>query len=429
MSKGKGRRVTETRKVVVIGQGYVGLPLAMHAVDAGYHVVGIDRDESRVKRLMTGDSYIEDVASSQLEHAVASGRYLSSTEYRAAAGFDIAVITVPTPLREGIPDLAFIEDSARELARYIRPGATVILESTTYPGTTEELVIPVLEAGSGLFAGADFHVGYSPERIDPGNPRWTLSTTPKVVSGIDVPSMEAVRRFFDDIVEQTVPVSSCKVAELTKLLENTFRHVNIALVNELAVFAQDLDIDVWEAIAAASTKPFGFLPFKPGPGVGGHCLPIDPSYLSWRVKRTTGHSFRFIELANDINDHMPDYVVRRIVLTLNRRRLAVNGSRILLLGLAYKRDTGDARESPAAKVADLLLRMGAQLRAVDPHVVEAHVNPDIERVSLSVDEVDRADLIVLLTDHASFDLSLLDAAAEKVFDTRNDPRLRSVERL
>jgi UDP-N-acetyl-D-glucosamine dehydrogenase len=429
MSNRKGRLVTEARKLVVVGQGYVGLPLAMHAVDAGYQVVGIDRDESRVKRLMTGDSYIEDVASSQLERALASGNYLSSSEYRAAAGFDIAVITVPTPLREGVPDLTFIEDSARELARYIRPGATVILESTTYPGTTEELVIPVLEAGSGLFAGADFHVGYSPERIDPGNRTWTFSTTPKVVSGIDVASLETVRRFYDDIVEQTVPVSSCKVAELTKLMENTFRHVNIALVNELAVFAQDLEIDVWEAISAASTKPFGFTPFKPGPGVGGHCLPIDPSYLSWRVKRTTGHSFRFIELANDINDHMPDYVVRRIVLALNRRRLAVNGSRILLLGLAYKRDTGDARESPATRIADLLLRMGARLRAVDPHVVEAHVSPDIERFDLTAEEVDRADLIVLLTDHSSFDLSLLDAVGEKVFDTRNDPRLRSVERL
>ena len=291
------------------------------------------------------------------------------------------------------------------------------------------MVIPVLEAGSGLFAGADFHVGYSPERIDPGNRTWTFSTTPKVVSGIDVASLETVRRFYDDIVEQTVPVSSCKVAELTKLMENTFRHVNIALVNELAVFAQDLEIDVWEAISAASTKPFGFTPFKPGPGVGGHCLPIDPSYLSWRVKRTTGHSFRFIELANDINDHMPDYVVRRIVLALNRRRLAVNGSRILLLGLAYKRDTGDARESPATRIADLLLRMGARLRAVDPHVVEAHVSPDIERFDLTAEEVDRADLIVLLTDHSSFDLSLLDAVGEKVFDTRNDPRLRSVERL
>jgi UDP-N-acetyl-D-glucosamine dehydrogenase len=421
--------VTEARKLVVVGQGYVGLPLAMHAVDAGYQVVGLDRDESRVKRLMTGDSYVEDVASSQLERALASGNYLGASEYRAAAGFDIAVITVPTPLREGVPDLSFIEGAARELARYIRPGTTVILESTTYPGTTEELVIPILEAGSGLFAGADFHVGYSPERIDPGNRTWTLSTTPKVVSGIDAASLEAVRRFYDDIVDQTVPVSSCRVAELTKLLENTFRHVNIALVNELAIFAQDLELDVWEAISAASTKPFGFTPFKPGPGVGGHCLPIDPSYLSWRVKRTTGHSFRFIELANDVNDHMPDYVVRRIVHTLNRRRLAVNGSRILLLGLAYKRDTGDARESPAARIADLLLRMGARLRAVDPHVVEAHVNPDIERVDLTAEEVDRADLVVLLTDHSSFDLSLLDGVGEKVFDTRNDPRLRSAERL
>jgi len=288
---------------------------------------------------------------------------------------------------------------------------------------------PIIEELSGLTAGADFFLGYSPERIDPGNVAWTVLNTPKVVSGVNSESLQHVRSFYDTIVMHTVPASSCSVAEMAKLLENTFRHVNVALVNELAIFAHDLGIDVWEAISVASSKPFGFMPFTPGPGVGGHCLPIDPSYLSWRVKRTTGHSFRFIDLANDVNDHMPDYVVRRVVLALNRHRRSVNGSRILLLGLAYKRDTGDARGSPATRVGDLLIGMGATVRAVDPHVVEAHVRPEVQRVELSAEEAERADLIVLLTNHSAVDLSPLQGYTDKVLDTRNDQRLRGAERL
>ena len=237
----------------------------------------------------------------------------------------MAVVDVPTPLADGNPNLAHVEEAARILARHLRPGATVVLESTTYPGTTEELVAPILEEGSGLVAGQDFHLGYSPERIDPGNPRWSLVTIPKVVSGIDDASLHAVKTFFDRIVEQTVPVTGTRVAELTKLLENTFRHVNIALVNEIAMFAGDLGIDVWESIDAASTKPFGYMRFTPGPGVGGHCLPIDPSYLSWTVRRRLGRSFRFVELANDVNANMPDYVVRRLVHALNRMGKPVRG--------------------------------------------------------------------------------------------------------
>src|SRR5207248_8699968 len=252
--------------------------------------------------------------------------------------------------------------------------------STTYPGTTEELVLPILEEGSGLSAGRDFHIGDSPERIDPGNPTWNVVNTPKVVSGIDAASLEAVKGFYDSIVEQTVPVSSPKEAELTKLIENTFRHVNIALVNELAMFANDLGIDIWEAIDAASTKPFGFMRFTPGPGVGGHCLPIDPSYLSWRVRRTLGRPFRFVELANDINDHMPDYVVGRVTTAVNRAEKAVKGSRILLLGLAYKRNTGDAREAPAIVIADRLLGLGASVSAADPYVAQQQLDPRLSRV-------------------------------------------------
>jgi UDP-N-acetyl-D-glucosamine dehydrogenase len=407
-----------TDRVVVVGQGYVGLPLSMRATEAGYDVVGYEVDVTRLKRLQNAESYVEDITSERLAAALATGRFVPTDDPSALADFNIAVITVPTPLREGNPDLTYVESSSRTLATYLRRGACVILESTTYPGTTEELVAGLLSDGSGLTAGRDFSLGYSPERIDPGNMVWTLEKTPKVVSGIDATSLARVRAFYDDIVETTVPVSDPKVAELTKLLENTFRHVNIALVNELAIFAADLGIDVWEAIEAASTKPFGFMPFTPGPGVGGHCLPIDPSYLSWRVRRQLGQNFRFVELANDINDHMPDYVVRRLMLALNRHQRALNGSRVLVLGLAYKRNTGDARESPAVSVAERLLQAGADVRAADPHVVEGHVDERIVRVEAAADEVEAADAVVLLTDHDEFDYDMITRRASYVLDTR-----------
>ena len=416
-------------KVVVVGQGYVGLPVAMRAVEAGYTVVGFDTDESRTKRLADGQSFVEDVPSAAVKEAIDNGRYLATSDPSDLAGFDIAVITVPTPLREGNPDLSFIEGAAQTLSTHLKPNATVVLESTTYPGTTEELVGPILENGSGLAAGTDFALGYSPERIDPGNKTHTFVTTPKVVSGVNAESLAKVKAFYDDLVDTTVPVKDTMTAELTKLLENTFRHVNIALVNELAMFAGDLGIDVWEAIDAASTKPFGFMPFRPGPGVGGHCLPIDPSYLSWRVKRTLGHSFRFVELANDVNDHMPDYVVRRITVLLNRQQKAVNGSRVLLLGLGYKRNSSDARESPAIVVADRLLALGADVAAADPHVLEAHVSERVRRVEATPDEVEQADVVVLLTDHDEFDYDMIPAHAKAVLDTRNRMTGPSVQAL
>jgi UDP-N-acetyl-D-glucosamine dehydrogenase len=422
--------VSQQTRVVVVGQGYVGLPLAMRAVEVGYHVVGYDVDEGRVKSLAAGESYVEDVPREMLAAALESGRYQPSSSAKSLAGFDVSVITVPTPLREGNPDLSYIEASATTLARYLRPGATVVLESTTYPGTTEELVGPILEEGSGLAAGEWFHLGYSPERIDPGNPVWNLVNTPKVVSGVDEGSLAAVQAFYATLVERTVPVSSPKEAELAKLLENTFRHVNVALVNEMAMFATDLGINVWEAIDAAATKPFGFMAFTPGPGVGGHCLPIDPSYLSWRVRRRLGQSFRFVELANDVNDHMPDYVVRRVTEALNRRRMAVNGSRILLLGLAYKRNTGDARESPAMVVAERLLTLGADVRAADPHVVEGHIDRRVTRVDVSPEELAEADAVVLLTDHDAFPLDDVATHARYVLDVRRRvPSGPSVEYL
>ncbi|MET9621552.1 nucleotide sugar dehydrogenase [Streptomyces sp. NPDC006464] len=406
-------------RVVVVGQGYVGLPLAIRAAEVGHQVIGYDVDAERVKSLTAGESYVEDVSSERIRAAMEAGTYRASDSARDCGGFDVAVVTVPTPLHEGTPDLRYIEESARTLARYLRPGATVVLESTTYPGTTQELFAPLLEEGSGLVAGADFHLGYSPERIDPGNPVWGFEETPKVVSGVDEASLKAVRDFYDELVETTVPVGSPKEAELAKLLENTFRHVNIALVNEIAMFARHLDIDVWQAIDAASSKPFGFMRFTPGPGVGGHCLPIDPSYLSWRVQRELGQSFRFVELANDINNHMPEYVTRRLINAFNSRRRAVNGSRVLLLGLAYKKNTGDARESPALRISQLLLDMGAELRAADPHVVEGHrVDPRLVRVELTKEELEAADAVVLLTDHDAFDYALVEQHAAFVLDCR-----------
>jgi UDP-N-acetyl-D-glucosamine dehydrogenase len=416
--------------VVVVGLGYVGLPLAMRAAEVGHQVVGFDIDTRRIELLASGTSYVEDVPSAQLAKVLEAGQFRPTAQARACAGFDVAVIATPTPLRDGLPDLSYLESAATALAKFLRPGATVVVESTSYPGTTQERVLPLLEEGSGLIAGLDFHLGYSPERIDPGNGTWTLTTTPKIVSGIDDSSLKAIRAFYDTIVDQTVVVSSPREAELAKLVENTFRHVNIALVNELAMFAHDLDINVWEAIGAASTKPFGFMQFTPGPGVGGHCLPIDPSYLSWRVERALGKSFRFVELADDINSHMPDYVVHRLMMAFNSRGLAVKGARILLLGLAYKKNTGDARESPAVRVAQLLTAMGAQVRAADPHVVEATaVDALITRVEPVPEELASADAVVLLTDHDSFDFAAIAQHARYFFDCRHRLSGQNVETL
>ena len=408
----------EQQRVAVIGQGYVGLPVAVRAAEVGYDVIGLDLDEQRVKGLESGISHIEDVTDERLGAVRDAGRYRATSDYAEAADFDLAVISVPTPLREGVPDLTYIESAAASLAPHLRRGATVILESTTYPGTTEELVGPILEDGSGLAAGREFHLGYSPERIDPGNQVWTLETTPKIVSGIDEPSLAVVQRFFDRLCDTTVAVRGCREAELTKLIENTFRHVNIALVNELAMFANDLGIDVWESIDAASTKPFGFMRFTPGPGVGGHCLPVDPSFLSWRVKRSLGHDFRFVELANDINEHMPDFVVRRLMYALNRTGQALLDARVVIVGLAYKPDTGDARESPSVRVIQLLRDLGARVVAVDPHVDLDHFPATVEMAELTPELAAGADAVVLLTDHSEVDHSVLADHAPYVLDCR-----------
>lgn len=421
--------VNGQQTVVVVGQGYVGLPVAMRAVEQGYTVVGVDLDERRVSSLAAGSSFVDDISDAELQAALASGRYTPTSDYARCAGFDVAVITVPTPLRESVPDLSFIEQSAQSLSAYLTAGATVILESTTYPGTTEELLVPILEAGSGLTAGADFAVGYSPERIDPGNPVWGFVNTPKVVSGIDAESLQRVQEFYDSLVDTTVAVSSPKEAELTKLLENTFRHVNIALVNELAIFGHQLGVNVWESIEAASTKPFGFMKFTPGAGVGGHCLPVDPSYLSWQVRRKLGRNFRFVELANDVNDHMPDYVIQRLMVMLNREGKALMGARIVLIGLAYKKNSADIRESPSLKVIELLLEHGAEVVAIDDRVADHQWPQGVERASLSTDTLAGADAGVFLTDHDEFDLELFAGAVPPILDTKNRLRGKAVERL
>ena len=412
-----GRIEDRDAHVVVVGQGYVGLPVAMRSVEAGFRVTGYELDPTRIASLREGRSYVEDVPSERVAAALRAG-YEVTDEVGALTGFDVAVISVPTPLREGAPDLSYVESAAETLAPALRPGALVVLESTTYPGTTEELLRPILET-SGLQAGRDFLLGYSPERIDPGNPRWTFENTPKVVSGIDDPSRRAVETFYGALVEKVVPVGSPAEAELVKLLENTFRHVNIALVNELAMFAGDLGVDIWRAIDAASTKPFGYMRFTPGPGVGGHCLPVDPSYLSWRVRTRSGQPFRFVELANDVNEHMPDYVVRRITALLNTRSRPVRGTRILLLGIAYKAATSDWRESPSIAVAERLAALGADLRACDPHI-PAVLQPglDLDLVDFTPESLADADLVLLLVDHPEFDPDVICRHSAVVFDTK-----------
>ncbi|GHF33368.1 UDP-N-acetyl-D-glucosamine dehydrogenase [Streptomyces mashuensis] len=396
----------------------------------GHRVVGYDVDPHRVQQLAAGQSHVEDVTSSRLRAVLDIGAYSATADAAALAGFDIAVITVPTPLRDGVPDLTYIESCARTLGEHLRPGATVVLESTTYPGTTEELLLPILEKTSGLKGGVDFLAGFSPERIAPGNKRWSFEGTPKVVSGIDATSLDAIKGFYDGIFQTTVPVSGPKVAELAKLIENTFRLVNISMINELATLTDRLGVNIWEAIDAAATKPFGFTRFTPGPGVGGHCLPVDPLFLSWKIREDLGVPFRFVELADDVNRHMPDYVVRRVVEALDKRGMTITGSRILLLGLTYKYNATDLRNSPSARVAELLMDLGAEVRGADPNIPDgAGTELAVRRVDATPEEVAASDAVVLLMDHTRFDLAMIQENATWVLDCRNRMSGANVEVL
>ena len=417
------------RRVVVIGQGYVGLPLALRAAEVGFEVRGIDTDCKKVKLLDAGDSYIDDVTPGQLQEALRTGRYRPSASYADAAGFDICVITVPTPLRAGEPDLTCVIGAATAVATHISPGSTVILESTSYPGTTEDVLRPILEAGSGVRADTDFHLGFSPERIDPGNSHWTLANTPKIVSGFGAQALEHITDFYSALVRTVVPVPCPRTAELAKLLENTFRAVNIALINEITTVATELGVDVWAAIDAAATKPFGFQRFTPGPGVGGHCLPIDPLYLSWQVQQVTGRPLRIVEAADEVNRAMPEYVVGRIAAGLGRRGRPLAGSRLLLLGLTYKPNSSDLRESPAMQIASELARRGADVRAAEPVAPAELIPADLILTRPDDNELAAADAVVVLADHDCFDYELITERAGYIFDTRNRCQGSNVERL
>lgn len=382
-------------------------------------VTGVDLDKRRVDALNSGTSPVGDVTDAQLAEVVAARRYRASTEFDAVAGADVVVLCVPTPYHESGPDLSYIEAAAAGVAPYLTRGVLVILESTTYPGTTEELLRPALESGSGFSAGKDFHLVFSPERIDPGNSRYGLHNTPKIVGGITAEGTERASAFYGAFVETVVPVTNPKTAEMAKLLENTFRHINIALVNELAILSQDLGVDIWEVIDAAGSKPFGFMPFYPGPGVGGHCIPVDPLYLSWRV-RQFGGAAKFIELARDVNAAMPTYCVTRVQDLLNERGKALKGARVLVLGVAYKPDISDMRESPAVPFIDGLLAKGALVDYHDPHVPTlSTTGVTLDSVPLNAARLAAADLVVLLTPHAEIDFELVADNAAIVFDTRN----------
>ncbi|MFJ9731298.1 nucleotide sugar dehydrogenase [Streptomyces sp. NPDC101171] len=409
-------------RVCVLGQGYVGLPLALRAAEVGHTVTGYEPDRHRCEKLAAGSSYIEDIDSARLQRLLRSGVYTASSDQRDLKGFDVAIITVPTPLTDRAPDLSCVREAGGMLAGWLEPGATVVLESTTHPGTTRDVLVPLLEEGSGLVAGRDFHVGFSPERIDPGNADWRLENTPKIVSGLTDACLRKVKAFYDTVTDMTVPASGLEEAELAKVFENTYRHVNIALVNELARMAHTLGVDVWDTLELAGTKPFGFTKFLPGPGVGGHCLPIDPVYLSHHVKSRHGQTFRLIELAQDINESQPDYVVRRLQDALSRRfRRSVHGARILAVGAAYKPGTADVRQSPAVQVIDRLRTMGADVTVVDPYLVDGGIREIPFTTGTAGDggmSVADFDAIVLLTPHGEFDLSQLAAEAAYVLDTR-----------
>lgn len=406
--------------VAILGLGYVGLPLALTFAKAGFYVIGIDPDEEKVEKLNSAESYITDISNAMLRKQVDSGRFRATTDYSVLAEVDAVSISVPTPLRKtGDPDMSFIASASQQIAPYLHRGMVIVLESSTYPGTTRELVLTNLIENSDLKVGEDFFLAFSPERVDPGRSDYTTYNTPKVVGGITKNCTEVAAAWYAQALETVVPVSTTEVAEMTKLLENTFRMINISMVNEMAIMCDRLEIDVWEVVEAAATKPFGFMKFTPGPGLGGHCIPVDPMYLSWKMK-TLNYTARFIELASQIDSNMSRYVVTKIQDTLNRFKKPLKGSTILLLGIAYKPDINDLRESPALDIIHLLLDKGATVGYYDPYIPELHtagLNMASE-VQLQA-AVEKADLVAVITNHSKVDYKMVYDKAQLIFDARN----------
>jgi UDP-N-acetyl-D-glucosamine dehydrogenase len=412
-------------RIAILGLGYVGLPLAVVFGEAGFHVTGVDPDTRKVDAINQGVSYIPDVQTEAVDRLVRSGHLTATTDFSVLKEIDAVSICVPTPLRKtGDPDMSFILSATEELTKYIHKGMVIVLESTTYPGTTRELLLPKLGTESGLVVGEDWFLAFSPERVDPGREDWTTINTPKVMGGITEACGEVASVWYEGAIKTVHRVSSAEAAEMAKLLENTFRMINIGLVNELAIMCERLGVDVWEVIDAAASKPFGFMKFTPGPGLGGHCIPIDPLYLSWKMK-SFNYNARFIELASEINTNMPRYVVSRVMEALNERGKALKGSNILILGAAYKADVDDVRESPALDVIGLLQNRGAKVEYHDPyieHIHHEHEGWHMDSVKDMMHSVKDADMVVIITDHKAYDYADIVAAAQSVFDSRNATR-------
>ena len=412
----------KSARVGVVGLGYVGLPLVRTFLEAGFRVLGFDTDPEKVRRLLAGESYIGHIPSQWIAECVMSGRFEPTADMRRLAEADAVLICVPTPLAGRDPDLSFVESTARQIAAVLRPGQLIVLESTTYPGTTREVVLPILQT-RGLVPGQDFFLAYSPEREDPGNPNSNARQIPKVVGGLDHESAHLAELLYSQAVAQVIPVSSCEVAEACKILENTYRAVNIALVNELKLLYQHIGIDIWEVIEAARTKPFGFQAFYPGPGLGGHCIPIDPFYLSWLARRH-GMSTRFIELAGEINTQMPEHVIEKLTQALAEQNKPLPGSRVCILGVAYKRDVDDPRESPSFVLMDLLRAGGAVLSYNDPHIprlpkMRSHDVPDLASEPLTAEFLAGQDCVLIATDHSAYDWEFIVQHSQLIVDTRN----------
>ena len=403
----------------MIGLGYVGLPLALEIASAGFKVVGIDLDQNKINNLKEGKSYVGDVSDQTMAGAIRTGRFTPTSDFSALRDVDTVSICVPTPLSKSRdPDISFILTATEKIRKYLHAGQLIVLESTTYPGTTDELILPELES-SGLRVGTDFFLAFSPERIDPGNTAFNTHNTPKIVGGITETCTEVARIFYSQFIERVIAVSSTKCAEMVKLLENTFRSVNIGMVNELALMCDVLGVDVYEVIDAAATKPFGFIPFYPGPGLGGHCIPIDPHYLAWKLKALNFQA-RFIGLAAEINGMMPSVVTTLVSEGLNRFSKSIRGSRVLILGVAYKKNVSDCRESPALDVMRMLIEKGAILSYNDPFVTTLRMNGNtLKSIELSSDNIESQDCTIILTDHAAYDFRRITAASKLVVDTRN----------